>query len=164
MIGAFKKIRGKLMGIAIGDKMIACETDSSMTFERDMLPVASVEDGRWSQSLPGKRRWTMTVDGHLLKRDVGADFKTLFRAFVNDEEIRVSWRTRQGVDQFLMFEGKAFIVSGMGSAPNKGYATWNIVFQGNGALNMDWEEFFTILNAMPATADQPNIVDTREWD
>lgn len=163
MRGMYNRIRGKLMGLTVGGKFIACETDSTMAFERDMLPASAITEGTWSRYLPGKKRWSMTVDGYLLRRSAGADFKTLYMSFFNDEEVTIKWRTREGVDQFLIFEGNAFVLNGTASAPSRGYANWNITFQGNGILNMDWEEFFTIINALPANSDQPTYFDTTQW-
>lgn len=158
------KIPGKLMGIAVGYNFIACETECSLAFDSDMLAKDSTISGKWSEYIMGKRRWTMSVNGMLLKREAGADFKTLYRAFVNGDLLTIVLRTRDGVDQYLIWQGQAFVNSGSLTASNRGTAAWTITFQGNGPLNFDWEEFFTIINAMPAPVDQPNTVDTREWD
>ncbi|WP_293933143.1 phage tail tube protein [Sphingobacterium sp. UBA6645] len=157
------KILGKMMGVAVGDNFISCETECTLNFEGETLPKESVESGKWAEFLYGKKTWSISVSGLLLKREVGADFKTLFTAFINDEILTVYFRTRIGVDQFLVWSGKAIIKSGIANAPRQGFANWSIVFQGTGPLDFNWEEYFAIINAMPAAADQPNIVDTREW-
>lgn len=99
----------------------------------------------------------------LLKSRAPQDFKTLFEAYLNDTLLNVSFRTRLSVDQFLIFEGKGYLKSGDASAPRSGLATGNMVIIGSGILNMDWEEFWLIINAQPANADKPTIVDTTEW-
>lgn len=151
------------MGVTVGGSFISCEIDSSMQFQGEMMPASSVESGMWGEFIHGKKGWTITVNGHLLKREAAQDFKTLFSAFYDNTEVTIQFRTRPFVDQYLIFEGKALVNMGNANAPNKGVANWSITFQGNGILNMDWEEFWTIINAMPAGADQPTYVDTTDW-
>ena len=157
------KIPGKLMGVAVGGTFISCETESTLNFDKDLLPASSVTSGEYAEFIQGKKNWNVSVNGILLKREAGADFKTLFMAWHLNTVLTVYFRTRLGVDQFLIWKGQAIVKSGMANAPKRGFANWNIVFQGNGVLEMDWEEFWTIINAMPAPSDQPNIVDTRQW-
>ena len=151
------------MGVAVGDTFISCETEAVLNFERDLPLVASVVSGRDEEYIHGKRRWSISVNGLLLKREAGADFKTLYDAYYDDLELNIQFRTREGIDQFLIFTGTALIKSGSITAPKSGFTNWTIVFQGSGPLGKDWEEFWTIINAMPALSDQPNIVDTRQW-
>lgn len=157
------KLAGSVMGVTVDGIFINCETDGSMQFEAEMLPTSSVLSGRWRSFRPGKKSWTITVNGHLLKREAGQDFKTLYDAFFDDREVIVQFRTRPSVDQFLIFEGKAFISMGNASAPNKGSSTWSMTFQGTGILNKNWEEFWAIINSMPASSDQPTYIDTTDW-
>lgn len=158
------KIAGKLMGIQIADNFISCETESTLNFERDMLPKDSVISGRWMEYITGKGNWQMTVNGLLLKREVGADFKTLYRSFINGDLLNIYFRTRIGVDQFMIWQGNAYVMNGGANAPINGMANWNITFRGVGPLSFDWEEYWTIIDSMPADELQPNIVDTRDWE
>lgn len=157
------KIPGRLMGISVGDNFIACETECTFSFDGEMLPKDSVISGKWMEYIPGKRNWTMNVNGNLLKREVDSDFKTLYRSFVDGDILSLKFRTRAGVDQFMIWSGQAMVMNGGANAPRNGMTNWNITFRGTGPLNFDWEEFWTIINAMPADEDQPNIVDTRDW-
>lgn len=151
------------MGITVDGIFISCEMDSELQFDKDLIPASSVSSGKHTEYVPGKRNWSMSVNMTLLKRKVGADFKTLFQAYYEDKKVRVQFRTRPVVDQFLIFEGDAWVKSGGASAPRKGYSTGNMVLIGNGILNMNWEEFWLIINAMPADAEKPYTVDTRNW-
>jgi Phage major tail protein 2. len=157
------KLYGKMMGVTVESKFISCELDSTLNFDKDMVPVSSVQSGKWAEFIPGKRNWQMSINMALLKSKAPQDFKTLYQAWFEDTKITVAFRTRLNVDQFLIFEGEGYVKSGDASAPRSGLATGNMVIIGSGILNMSWEEFWLIINAQPANADKPNIVDTTEW-
>lgn len=159
------KLKGSMMGIAVGGTFISCEINAEMYFEKELIPSSATGSGKFAESTPGKRRWRMSVDGNLLRRAMGADFKTLYRSWFNDELVQVEFRTRPFVDQYLIFRGNAWVQSGSALAPSTGLANWNIQLEGDGILNMDWEEFWAIINAMPPTANWPTIVeqDPNKW-
>lgn len=159
------KIKGRLMGVTSNGSFISCETNAELYFEKELIPASSIGSGKFKETIPGKRGWRITVDGNLLLRAMGADFKTLFQSWLDDEPLTVQFRTRPMVDQYLIFEGDAWVQSGSLMAPNRGLAGWNIALEGNGILNMDWEEFWAIINAMPPQADWPTIVeqDPNKW-
>lgn len=156
-------IQGRFMGVSVNGVFISCETESSMQFEREMLPASSVSSGDAKEFIQGKYSWSVTVSGNLLKREAGADFKTIYETFLRKEMVMIQFRTRPVVDQFLIFEGNAFVQLGNVTAPNRGRSNWSVTFQGNGILGMTWEEFWTIINAMPAPSDQPTYIDTTQW-
>lgn len=159
------RVKGSAMGITADGTFISCETNAEMYFETEMIPASSVTSGYFREKVMGKQDWRMIVDGNLLRRAMGADFKTLFMAWKNRQPLQIQFRTRPWVDQYLIFEGEAWVQQGSLLAPNRGLSTWNIVFEGNGVLNMNWEEFWLIINAMPPTADWPTIVeqDPDKW-
>lgn len=157
------KLYGRLMGTSVDGTFISCEIDSALQFQGENLPASSIESGMWSEFIYGKKSWTITVNGHLLKREAGQDFKKLYAAFFNNQVVKVQFRTRPFVDQYLIFEGNALISMGGANAPNRSVANWNITFQGSGILNMEWEEFWKIINSMPPAADQPTYIDTTDW-
>lgn len=152
-----------MIGVTVRGTFIACEIESELQFDKEMIPVSSTASGKWTEYIPGKRTWQMTVNMGLLKRAAGEDFKTLYMAYFDDVPITVQFRTRPTQDQQLIFEGEGYVKSGTSSAPRQGLATANMVIQGSGVLNMEWEEFWQIINAMPAEADKPLIVDTTDW-
>jgi predicted secreted protein len=152
-------IRGALMGLSADGNFISCETNAEMHFDTEMIPASSVSSGYFREKVPGKQDWRMQVDGYLLKRAMASDFKTLFTSWRNRQPVQLQFRTRPWVDQYLIFEGEAWVQQGSLLAPNRGLSNWTIVFDGNGVLNMDWEEFWMIINAMPPTADWPTVVE-----
>ena len=152
-------IRGALMGVSVDGNFISCETNAEMHFDTEMIPASSVSSGYFREKVPGKQDWRMMVDGYLLKRAMASDFKTLFTSWRNRQPLQLQFRTRPWVDQYLIFEGEAWVQQGSLLAPNRGLSNWTIVFEGNGVLNMDWEEFWVIINAMPPTMDWPTIVE-----
>lgn len=158
-------IRGALMGLSADGNFISCETNAEMHFDTEMIPASSVSSGYFREKVPGKQDWRMQVDGNLLKRAMASDFKTLFTSWRNRQPVQLQFRTRPWVDQYLIFEGEAWVQQGSLLAPIRGLSNWTIVFDGNGVLNMDWEEFWNIINAMPPTADWPTVVeqDPNNW-
>lgn len=158
-----RKLYGKMMGVTVDGDFISCELESTLYFDKDMVPVSSVKSGKWGEVVPGKRSWSITVNMALLKSKAPQDFKTLYDAYFDDTLLQVSFRTRLSVDQYLIFEGQGYLKSGDASAPRSGLATGNMVIVGSGILNKSWEEFWMIINAQPANADKPVIVDTTEW-
>lgn len=157
-----RRIKGSVMGMEANGAFVSCETNAEMHFETAMIPASSVNSGYFSEKVPGKQDWRMMVDGFLLMDSVGSDFKTLYQTWLMREPVNIKFRTRPFVSQFLTFEGQAWVQQGSLVAPVRGDSTWNIVFEGNGIINMDWEEFWSIIDANPIDADWPLVLDGNE--
>ncbi|MCY4781709.1 hypothetical protein ORI89_18810 [Sphingobacterium sp. UT-1RO-CII-1] len=140
-------ISGKLIGVTVGGTFISCEIESSLQYERTLLPSSSVTSGKDSEFIAGKGNWSINVSGNLLSRAVGADFKTLFTAWKNGGIIRVQFRTNAGLAGHLIYEGDAIVQSGNASAPIKGSANWNNVLHGTGPLSQSFQEFWSNVNS-----------------
>lgn len=153
-------IKGSLIGLEINGSFVSCETSCDFNFDIEMLPSSAVDSGRWKEFIAGIRSWSMSVNGNLLLATVGADVKTVLNAVMTGEEVNLRFRTRSIVSPYLIISGKALPMSGNITASSTGKANWTIQFQGTGPFECDFEEFWLIINAMPADADKPYIVDT----
>lgn len=153
-------IEGRAIGIRIGNDFVPCETSCSLQFEVDKLSTSSNLTGSWRTHRNGYKSWSMSVDGKLLVSSMNGSFNRLLLAFLNDEPLTVYMSNRNPNGQPFVIWGNATIKNGSLEAPNVGKATWNVVFEGNGALNSDIQEFWEILNAMPYDADKPTVVYT----
>ena len=160
---ARQSIKGDLMGVSVDGNFIACEIDAEMMLDKQLIPVLSRDDGRYNEYVPGKRDWQVTVNMGLLLDEAAQDAKSLYKAWDEDLDIIVQFRTRLAAHRFLIFEGKGLVRSLGMQVPRGSRSTATAIIQGNGALNMDWEEFMFIINAQPFDADKPYIVDTSKW-
>lgn len=153
-------ISGRLMGLQANGILISCEIQSSINFQANMLAASAIDSGRWAEVIAGLRSWTMTIDGQLLAEAVGADFKTLMNLFFSGLPVFLTWGTRPSATTQLSLSGSAVLASGSATGPSKGSSTWNMVFNGTGELKASFEDFALIIDAMPADALYPVIVDT----
>lgn len=151
-------VRGALIGLRINGQYVSCETSCEFNFDVEMLPASAVTSGRWKEFIAGVRSWSMTVDGNLLLKTVGADIKTVLNAVLTGEMVELEFRTRGVIAPFLVIAGQGLPQTGTISAPGVGRATWNVVFQGSGPFTVDVEEFWLIINAMPIEADYPIVI------
>lgn len=156
-------VPGKLLGVQIGNSFVSCETSCDFNCTVDMLPASAVTSGRWKEFIPGMRGWTVTVSANLLLAKQNADVKMVLQAIESGAKMGISFSTRGGVAPHLIISGFAYPQTAAISAPVSGLATSTITFQGTGPTTLDFEEFWLIINAMPATADKPYIVNTTNW-
>lgn len=152
-------IAGRLIGLKVNGVFISCEVSCDFNFQADMLPASAIDSAGWKEWIAGIRSWSMSVSGQLLAEAVGADFKTILNTFFTRLPVSLIWGTRPTATTQLSISGTALLASGTASAPSKGNATWNVVFQGTGALVTSFEDFMLIIDAMPPSADYPIIVD-----
>lgn len=152
-------ISGRLIGLKANGIFISCEVSSDFSFNADMLPASAIDSAGWKEFVSGIRSWSMTVNGQLLAEAVGADFKTLLNNFFSRLPVTLIWGTRPSALTQMTISGLALLSAGSATAPNKGAATWTMTFQGTGALTTSFEDYSLIIDAMPASADYPVIVD-----
>lgn len=152
-------IAGRLIGLQIGGVYISCELSCDITFSVDMLPASAVDSAGWKEFIAGIRSWAVNVNGQLLTEAVGADFKTIVNAIYSRLPVFLIWGTKPSAMTQMTISGIALPTSANATAPNKGAATWNVSFQGTGAPTTSFEDFSLLIDAMPASADYPIIVD-----
>lgn len=156
-------VPGKLLGVQVGNSFVSCETSCDFNCTVDMLPASAVTSGRWKEFIPGMRGWTVTVNANLLLATQAADVKTVMSAIETGELMGISFATRTGISPHMIISGFAYPQTVSISAPVTGLATSTITFQGNGPTTLDFEEFWLIINAMPANSDKPIYIDTTNW-
>ena len=61
-------------------------------------------------------------------------------------------------------KGRAGLQNGSVNTPSNGSAMANFSFLGRGKLESWWEEYWRIINAMPAPADKHLVFDTSNWE
>lgn len=156
-------VPGKLLGVQVGNSFISCETSCDFNCTVDMLPASAITSGRWKEFIPGMRGWTVTVNANLLLAKQDSDVKVVLQAIESGAKMGISFSTRGGVSPHLIISGFAYPQTVGISAPNTGLATSTITFQGTGPTTLDFEEFWLIINAMPAPSDKPVYIDTTNW-
>lgn len=156
-------VPGKLLGVQVGNNFVSCETQCDFNCTVDMLAASAVTSGRWKEFIPGMRGWTVTVNMNLLLATQNADVKTILAQIETGEKVGISFCTRNGISPHMIISGFAYPQTVGISGPGAGLATATVTFQGTGPTTLDFEEFWLIINAMPAPADKPNIVDTTNW-
>lgn len=156
-------VPGKLLGVQIGNSFVSCETSCDFNCTVDMLAASPVTSGRFKEFIPGMIGWTVTVNANLLLASQQADVKIVLAAIEVGTKMGISFATRGGISPHMIISGFAYPQTVGISAPGTGLATTNIVFQGTGPTTLDFEQFWLIINAMPAPADKDVIVDTTNW-
>lgn len=159
-------IEGRLIGVKMNSQFFKCETGCTFGYDVEMLPASSVSSGYYEESIPGKISWTMTVNGNLsLAALPYHDFGHILEKVQDRERVYLEMVTRTGINPYFSIAGWAWPQNGGIDAQATGNATWNNSFKGDGEFVTDWNQFGgLIINAMPADANKPYIVDTTGWD
>lgn len=156
------RVDGMLMNVSIDGAPLQCETNADFSYTIEMLPATNPNEGRWRNFIPGIQTWTVTVNGHLLLRSLGADFKTLVESAKAGERLFLRFGSLPGITPRYAIEGYVHTSSLGLSAPTKGLSSWSVTFQGLGEFNTDWDEFGVTIDANPAPAAWPLIYDANE--
>jgi len=156
------RVDGMLLNVSINGAPLRCETSADFSYTIEMLPATNPNQGRWRDFIPGVQTWSVSVNGHLLLRSLGADFKTLVASAKLGEKLFLRFGSLPGVTPKYAIEGWV-LPSNLGlSAPSTDLASWAVTFQGCGAFETDWDEFGMILDNNPAPAEWPLIYDANE--
>lgn len=153
------RTKGSLLNVSIDGLQLSCEVNSDFQYSIEMIPASAPTGGRGRSFVPGYSTWTVNVDGNLLLRSVGADFKTLMQSAQNNQRVFIRFGTMDGVEPKYAIEGWAWVNNMSISAPSNSLAGWNISFQGDGDFTTDWDEFGLIIDANPIEANWPTIYD-----
>jgi predicted secreted protein len=154
-------VAGNLIGLKTNGAFTSCEISSSINFDREMVGVAPIDDGGWKEFLYGMRGWRMQVNGNLLLEAVATDIKSMLTSgYFQDLALLVMFSTSPSASQELVFSGTALFQAGDISAAVQGKASWNATLQGTGKLTVKQQDYNLLIDAMPAEADYPIIVDS----
>jgi predicted secreted protein len=151
-------VKGTLLGLKINGAFVSCETSCDFNIDVEMINASSVTVGRWAEFVAGIRKWGINVAGNLLLESVGADAKTILQAIDSGLPVFLQFSTRASVGTQFVLSGAALPQNlGIGAAM-QGKANWTASFQGTGPLATSFEDFSLLIDAMPAEADYPIIV------
>lgn len=156
------QVDGLLMAVSVGGVALQCETNADFSYEIDMLPATNPNEGRWRSYIPGVQGWSLTVNGNLLLRSLGADFKTVVDASIAGHPFHIRFGSLEDVVPAWEVTGTAYLRTAGLSAPSAGKANWSLTFQGSGAFTTNWDEFGIIIDANPIEAEWPLIYDANE--
>lgn len=156
-------ISGQLIGLNINGAFVSCETACQFNFENDMLPSSAVDSGGWKEFVYGIRSWTMSVNGNLLLEAVSSDIKAIITTCLMQQlPVFLQFSTRPSSTIKLILSGTGLAATGSIAAPAKGNANWTVSFNGTGALQTTYVDLALLIDAMPAEADYPIVLDTTE--
>lgn len=155
-------LRGNLYGVRIGNEFISCELNCEITITREMINKTGSWSGQAKAFRYGYYEWSITCDARSFLGSIGSSLNNLLDAQLNGVILDVFIDARTSNTQSFQLGGKVLIPALSIAFPNNGYSTFNITFQGTGDLTAN-ADFWTIINAMPITADKPYIVNTTQW-
>lgn len=154
-------IAGSLIGLIINGAFTSCETQCQINFDKEMLPASAIDSGGWKEFIYGIRGWTISVNGNLLLEAVSNDIKALIQTgYINDYPMFAQFSTRPSSEIQLYFEGAVLFNTASITAAAQGAANWTALLQGTGQLKANYQDFALLIDAMPAEAAYPIVVDT----
>lgn len=156
-------LKACLYGIRVGNDFVPCELDCELNVTRDMINKSGSAYGSYRHYRYGYISWTITCNARAVVSVLNSSFNNLLRSQLSGQEIEVYISARQSNTVNIDIGGTVLIPSQTLNFGNSGFANHSITFQGTGILNDYVEEFGLIINAMPAYADKPIVVDASKW-
>lgn len=151
-------LQGTLLGLQVGGVFVSCELSCDFNFTVDMLPASAVDSAGWKEFISGIRSWSVNVSGRLLAEAVGADFKTIIEYVKQRFPVYLTIGTRPSATTQMSISGYALPATGGFSGPNKGFASWQVSFQGTGEFTTSFQDYELIIDAMEPEDDWRQIV------
>lgn len=158
-------MKGRLIAVRKDGDFIKCEQDCTLNYDQEMLPTSSKVKGGWKDYIGGYKGWSVDVNSRVqIGASQGHTNKALER-FINEQDAvyEIYLGSIDGASPEWYVKGLARLQTGNINAPVDGNSMHAQSFIGCGVLESWGEEFWRIINAMPAPADKPNIVDTSKW-
>ena len=157
-------MEGRLIGVKYDGNFFTCEQDSTFSFEQEMLPTSGMDAG-WRDYIGGYKGWSIEYNGKFTTGAMGGNSNKIIDKWLNEPDavFELYFGARDGADRSGYFKGKARLQNGSVTAPTNGSATNTFSFIGCGKFESWWEEFWQIINAMPAPEDKPFVIDTSNW-
>lgn len=156
-------MEGKIFFLKIKDEYIRCETSCTLNITKETVAKSNRTNGKYRAFRSSYISWTATAEAKVVISSMGASSNSLIETILNEEEIDIHLGARINNVDILECWGKAIPTSFDLTAPAVGEATTVITFQGSGELFTKSNSFFKIINAMPADADKPNVIDLSKW-
>lgn len=157
--------KGKLTRLKFNGEYIPCELSCEINIEQEVLPTTNSTQGRARSFIRGYYGWTVTMEGNFSINSTDASSAKIIELILNDGtgECELEILANDPDNPPFGLKGTAIPTGFNLSAGNSGNTTNNVSFQGSGELEFDYDIWFRIINAMPITADKPNIVNTTAW-
>lgn len=112
------------------DVIIGGQKDATLSISADTLETTTKDTGDWRTYLSGLKQWSLTCDGLYIESDVAQT--ALWNAFQSAQEVTV---TLSKPTSFTA-SGQAVITSIEYGAAMEDALTFNVEFQGTGALTV----------------------------
>lgn len=115
----------------IADIVIGGQKDATLSISADTLETTTKDTGDWRTYLSGLKQWSLTCDGLYVESDAAQT--ALWNAFQSAEEVTV---TLSKPTSSFTASGQAVITSIEYGAAMEDALTFNVEFQGTGALTV----------------------------
>jgi TP901-1 family phage major tail protein len=112
---------------------IAAQRGGALNLEAETIDTSSKDQNAWGQVLPGKKTWSVDLDGLVVESD--AAFGEMVSGFVNDTEFTVQTLRPDG----KVWQGSAYLTSFPHEFAFDDAATYSATFSGNGEPTKKWE-------------------------
>lgn len=147
-------IRGSQLVLSVDGDYINCETSCELAVNTEMLGKSSSTGGKWRHFREGYKDWTMTADARTILSSFNGSFNRVIDKMIFGGQVRCEMSFTIDNSKVISISGQAYPQNFNLLSPSQGYSTYNVVFQGTGELFTEFEEFFTIINAMPYNSDK----------
>lgn len=158
---------GKLIGFKVDGEYTPCEVTCSLKVSNDQLEASGSHNGNWKYTIEGYKSWVASVNARLMLNASPAGFAKIFKKNLlknQTYEIIISLKIDDtNTDFFIKGIARLKDLDFTAGVSNK--AEYTLDFIGQGAFEeVNIQEFYTIINAMPAYADKPLIINTSNWN
>lgn len=148
-------IKGSQLVLSVDGDYINCETSCELAVNTEMLGKSSSTGGKWRHFREGYKDWTMTMDARTILSSFNGSFNRVLSKLIFGGQVKCEMSFTIDNSKVISIYGQAYPQNFNLLAPSTGYSTYNVVFQGTGELVTEFQEFFTIINAMPYNANKP---------
>lgn len=121
--------RGLDILLSVGQTAIGGQRNASIEMSAETIDVSTKTTGDWTAKMAGAKSWTSDCDGIYLAGDAG--YKAALDSFINGTEVDVKIADAGST---VGFSGKAIITSFSFEAPYEDAMTYELSFEGVGAL------------------------------
>lgn len=121
--------RGMDILLSVGSQQIGGQRNASIEMSAESIDVSTKTTGAWTAKMSGAKSWTADCDGIFITSDAG--YEAALDAFMNGTEVNVKIADSGST---VGFTGKAIITSFAFEAPYEDVMTYEMSFEGVGAL------------------------------
>lgn len=121
-------MKGVDVVVKIGTAILAAQRNATLNRSAETLDSTTKDSNGWKENEAGYREWSISTDGLLVESD--AAYTSLEDAYMAGEKVTVEFTTGSG----NRYHGEALITDFPIQAPYTDNVTYNVTFQGSGAL------------------------------